>query len=201
MVAISTPARAGPATRASCWMVVCRAMAAVTSASSTSMGSAARRAGQSTPWNPAPAAGADEQGPDRRMGERGVDHQARHGGGHGHLGEDQDLPAVHGVGQRPAPQGPGQQRDQLGQADQPDDQGRVGERVGLERHGHQGQLGAQPGDHLAGPQPSEVPVPPQRGDVDDEPGHPATLVLGVPGPGRRRPAPGAAVRRADRTAP
>ena len=31
-------------------------MAAVTSCSSTSMGRAARRAGQSTPWNPAPAA-------------------------------------------------------------------------------------------------------------------------------------------------
>ncbi len=53
---MSTPARAGPATKASCWMAVCRAMAGVTSCSSTSMGKAARRAGQSTPWNPAFAA-------------------------------------------------------------------------------------------------------------------------------------------------
>ncbi len=36
-------------------MLVCNAIAAVTSCSSTSMGSAARRAGQSMPWNPAPA--------------------------------------------------------------------------------------------------------------------------------------------------
>ena len=179
---MSTPARAGPATRASCWMEVCRAMAAVTSCSSTSIGRAARRAGQSIPWNPAPAAGADEQGPDGGVGQRGVDHQSAHGGGHGHLGQHQDLLPVHGVGQRAAPEGPGQQREQLGQTDQPDHQGRVGQRVRLERHGHQGQLGAQTRDHLAGPETPEVPVAPQRGDVDDEPGHPSTVTALIRGP-------------------
>ena len=54
--AMATPARAGPATRATCWTMVCKAMASVMSSSATSMGSAARRAGQSTPWTPAVAA-------------------------------------------------------------------------------------------------------------------------------------------------
>ena len=46
---INTPASAGPATNASCWIVVCRAIDAVTSCASTSIGKAARLAGQSTP--------------------------------------------------------------------------------------------------------------------------------------------------------
>ncbi len=53
---MSTPPRAGPTTMASAIVVVCRVTAAVTSSSDTSMGRAARRAGQSIPWNPALAA-------------------------------------------------------------------------------------------------------------------------------------------------
>ena len=53
---MATPASAGPATRATCWTIVCRAMALVMSSSGTSIGSAARRAGQSIPWKPAAAA-------------------------------------------------------------------------------------------------------------------------------------------------
>ena len=53
---MSTPPRAGPTTIDSAIVVVCRVTAAVTSSSATSMGRAARRAGQSIPWNPALAA-------------------------------------------------------------------------------------------------------------------------------------------------
>ena len=61
---------------------------------------------------------------------------------------------------------------------------------GLVRDGHQGELGAQARDRLAGPQTPEVAVLPQRGDVDHEAGHPATVVApgGVPGEPRLQPA-------------
>jgi len=49
-------ARAGPTTIDRAMVVVCRVTAAVTSSVDTSMGRAARRAGQSMPWNPALAA-------------------------------------------------------------------------------------------------------------------------------------------------
>ncbi len=53
---MSTPPTAGPTTIDRAMVVVWRVTAAVTSARSTSAGRAARRAGQSTPWNPALAA-------------------------------------------------------------------------------------------------------------------------------------------------
>ena len=105
------------------------------------------------------------------MGKRRVDHQSADRHRHGDLGEDQHLPSVHGVGKGAPPQGSCQQRHQLGQTDQTDHQRRVGQTVNLKRDRHQGELRAQPRDHLAGPQPSEMPVPAKRRDVDDEPGH------------------------------
>ena len=111
------------------------------------------------------------------MGERCVDDKATDGGGHGDLGEDQDLSAVHGIGERATPQGTGQERRQLRQTDQAHNEGRAGQRVGLERHSHEGELRAQPGDDLSGPEASEVPVLPERADVDDEARHLATVVV------------------------
>ena len=173
--AISTPARAGPATNASCWIVVCRAMAAVTSGASTSMGSAARRVGQSTPWKPAPAAVQTNRGHTAGCGIDALTTRPPTARCHGELGEHQDPLAIHGVSQGAAPQGAGQQGYQLDDADQADDECRTGQGVGLKGNRHQRQLRAQPRDHLAHPDPAEVPVLPQRGDVDDEAGHLCTV--------------------------
>ena len=118
----------------------------------------------------------DEQWPHRRVGERGVEHQPADGGGHRHLGQHQDLPAVHRVGQRPAPEGAREEREELGETDQADDQGGVGEPEGLKGNGDQGQLRADPRKHLAGPQTAEVPVLAERRDVDQESGHWSTVV-------------------------
>ena len=133
-----------------------------------------------------PGAGrrAHEERPHRRMGEGGVGHQTPDGAGHGHLGQEKDLAPVPGVGQRAAPQGPGQQGHQLDQADETHDQRRMGEAVGLKGDGHQGQLGAQPGHHLARPQPAEMAVLTKGGGVDHQAGHPATVPGGPPAAGR-----------------
>ena len=127
---------------------------------------------------------ADEQGPDCWMSERCVDGQTGHCARHCHLREDQDSTAVPGIGQCPAPQRASQQGDELGQAKKADDQRGVGEVVGLIGDGHQGELTSHPRDDLASPQPTEVGESPERGDVDEQPGHPGTLPAHVVRSGR-----------------
>src|SRR5664280_1290670 len=165
MVAMSTPATA-----------------AVTSSTPTSMGSAARRAGQSTPWKPALAA---------------VHTNRCHTAGWGSDALTANPPTAAAMASWvrtttffrsmasasvPPQRAPANSGHKLGQADQADDECRMGQLIRLERHRHQGELRADPRHHLAFPQAAELRVPAKRSDVDDEPGHHPTVPAGDRGP-------------------
>ena len=114
--------------------------------------------------------GADDvEHDERRVRHGGVDGHGAAGERHAHGRPDHDQAPVDRVADRPGGQRPGQEGDELGQADGADLQRGVGRGVDLVGDGHDGELGPQHGDELAGEEEPEVAALPQRGGVHQDP--------------------------------
>ncbi len=88
-----------------------------------------------------------------------------------HLADEQQPPAVYGVGHRAPDEGAGEDGDDLGEADEADVERRVGEAEDLIGNRHHRQLRAEDAHEVAGPEPAELGELAKGGDVDEESAH------------------------------
>ena len=128
-----------------------------------------RPRGRVDPRQPGAERGEHEQRPHRRLRQTGVEGEPDAGRRQQPLHDQQQPPAVDGVGQRATEQRAGEQRPELRQAEHPDGQRRPGLPVHLDRDGDDRELRAHERHQLTAPQQPELARLTQRRDVDDQP--------------------------------
>ena len=165
IVAISTPAMAGPATMPIVMRNDESAPAAAISLRSTRRGVSASSDGRWSPSSIAMTAASTKMTQSRGSREERVHEQGGRRACERELGDLHHPAAVDGVGDRASDQGAPQERHELDGAQEADDERRVADLVGLERERDVGDHRAQERDPLADEEQAEVAVPPERPDV------------------------------------
>ena len=108
------------------------------------------------------------QGPEPRIGERGIRDQQAGDRGEAEVGDDQEQPPIDGVGDRAAEEGDRQQRDERGDAEQADGEGRARQLVDLVRDRDRRQHASEERDGVAEPEAAKCSRAPKRRQVDRE---------------------------------
>ncbi len=108
------------------------------------------------------------QGPEPRIGERGIRDQQAGDRGEAQVGDDQEQPTIDGVGDRAAEEGDRQQRDERGDAEEPDREGRAGQLVDLVRDRDRRQHASEERNGVAEPEPAKCLRAPKGRQVDRE---------------------------------
>jgi hypothetical protein len=125
------------------------------------IGMRASRVGQSRPWK---AAEAEVFG----VWHEGIECEPATCCSQHHLGQNQEPPAIHGVGHRSPAHRTNQRGRKLHQADESHDECRVGQNISLKRNTYDSQLAADARNKKSDPEPPEGLIPPQRGDIRQE---------------------------------